>query len=52
MSVMYQAVQDGAGDRGIADAGMPVVDGELAGHHGGAGLATVVNHLQDVTAFC
>jgi hypothetical protein len=37
MSVVNQAMEDGIDDGGIPDISMPVFDGKLASHEGGAG---------------
>ena len=36
MSVVDQAVEDGVGEGGITEIGVPAIDGELAGDEGGA----------------
>jgi hypothetical protein len=43
-----EPVQDGVGQGGVADGGMPVLDGKLAGHDGRACPVAVVEHLQQV----
>jgi len=48
MSVVDQPVQDGIGQGGVADGGMPVFDGQLAGHDGRARSVAVVEHLKQV----
>ncbi len=48
MSVMQEPVQDGIGDRGVADPAMPVFDGELCGDDGGVPFGTVVHDLQQI----
>ena len=48
---MQQAVADGIGQGRVADIGMPVTDGALAGDDGGAGLVAVFDDLQQVPAF-
>ena len=51
MSVMNQPVEDGVGDGGIADALMPVSDGELTGQEGRTGATAVFDHLQEIPSF-
>ena len=34
VGVVDEPVEDGVGDRGVADHFVPVIDGELAGHNG------------------
>ncbi len=31
MAVMHEPIEDGIGERGFADAGVPLIDGELTG---------------------
>lgn len=50
MGVVNQAVQDGVGQRGVADGGMPVVHRKLAGDHRRARIVAVVEDLQEVAA--
>ncbi len=50
MRVVHQAVEDGVGDGGIANGLMPVLYGELAGHHGGPPSVPVLQDLQQVSA--
>ena len=45
---MDEPIKDGIGQRGIAEVGMPVVHGELAGHQGGAPGVAVVEEFQEV----
>ncbi len=47
---MNQPVQDGIGERGVADGFVPMLDGQLAGDEGGAGAVTVVKDFQQVAA--
>lgn len=48
MGVVDQPVEDGIGERGVADGGVPVFDGKLAGHDGRARAVAVVEHLQQI----
>lgn len=48
MSVVDQPVPDGIGQGGVADGGMPMLNGKLAGHDGQAGPVAVIEHLQQV----
>ena len=50
MGVVEEAVADGVGEGGIADEGVPLGDGELAGQDGGAGAVPVVEEFEEVTA--
>ena len=49
MGAVDEAVEDGVGDGGIVEPGMPVVDGQLAGDDGGFAGA-VVDDFQEVVA--
>ena len=49
---MYQPVEDGVGEGVIADGGIPLVDGQLAGHECGAGVVAVVHDVHEVMALC
>jgi hypothetical protein len=40
-----EAVEDGIGDCRIDDHLMPVIDGELTGHDGGAAAVAIVDEL-------
>ena len=50
VAVMHQPVEDGVGERGIADGGVPLVDGNLAGHDGGAALISIVDDFEQIAA--
>lgn len=50
MIALHDAVQDGVGDGGIADPGVPVLDRQLAGDDGALGAGAVVDDLQKVRA--
>jgi hypothetical protein len=45
---VHQTIQDGIGQRGVADGGVPVIDGQLAGNDGRARSMSVVEHFQQV----
>ncbi len=45
---MHQAVEDGVGECGLTQVGMPVRDGQLAGDDGGAAIETVIEDFQDI----
>jgi len=47
---VHQAVEDGVGQRGVADEIVPFVDGELAGGQCRAGAVPVFEDLQPVAA--
>ena len=47
---MHQPVEDGIGEGVIADGGIPLVDGELAGYQGGGGLIAVIHEGHEVMA--
>ena len=54
---MHQPVEDGIGEGVIAegviaDDGIPLVDGELAGDEGGGNLIAVVHEVHEVMALC
>ncbi len=48
IGVMDEPIEDGVGQGGIAQIGMPVVHGELAGRQGGAPGVAVVEEFQEV----
>lgn len=48
MGVVHEAVNERISDRGIRDRRVPLVNGQLGGHDGGAGLVTVVDDFQHV----
>ena len=50
MRVVEQAVADGVGLVGVADDGVPVGDGQLAGDEGGGALGPVLDDLGEVAA--
>lgn len=49
---MDQAAEDGVGVGGIADQCVPLIDGKLAGHDGGAAAVAILEDLQEVVAGC
>ena len=52
LSMMKQAMKDGASCRNIVEQFAPFFDGPVGGHHGGAFFITAHNDLQeDFTAF-
>ena len=51
MRVVEQAVADGVGLVGVADDGVRVGDGQLAGDEGGGPLGPVLDDLGEVAAF-
>ena len=48
---VHEPVEDGVGQRRIADVVVPVLDGELAGDEGGAHADAIVEEFQQVGAF-
>jgi len=48
MGVVDDAVEDGVGDGGFADDGVPSVDRDLAGDEGGAAAAALLDDLQEI----
>ena len=50
--IMDKPVEDGIGEGVIADGGIPLVDGQLAGYQGGGGLVAVVHEVHEVVALC
>jgi len=46
---MQQPVTNGIGHGGVANVGMPVFNGTLAGNKGGSGLVAVFDHVQQVS---
>ena len=49
---MDKSVEDSIGQGVIADDGIPLVDGQLAGYQGGGGPVTVVHDMHEVVALC
>jgi len=49
VGVVHQAVEDAIGEGGVADLGVPVGHGELAGEDGGAQRVAVFADLQKVS---
>ena len=47
---MHEPVEDGIGVGGFADHFVPVLDGQLAGHQGGAALVAVLEDVQQIAA--
>ena len=47
---MHQAVEDGIGEGGVADHGVPFLDRQLTGREGGAPSVAVFEDFQQVTA--
>ncbi len=50
MGVVDQSIQDGIGQRGISDLGMPFIHRELSGHEGGTEAVTAFEEFQEVPA--
>jgi hypothetical protein len=50
VGVVDEAVEDGVGQRGVTDGGMPVINRKLAGHDRRARAVPVVEHLQQIAA--
>ena len=48
VGVVNEAVEDGVSQGRVGGDGVPLIDGELRGHDGGAGLTTIVDDLQQV----
>jgi hypothetical protein len=46
VGVVNEAIQDGIGEGGVGDVVMPVIDGELAGHEGGAGAVSFLDDFE------
>jgi len=51
MGVVYQTVEDGVGDGGVADLLVPVIHGKLAGDDGGGMAVSFFKDLQEVSSF-
>ena len=49
---MYEPLEDGIGEGVIADDGIPLVDRQLADHHGGGGVVAVIRDVHEVVALC
>lgn len=50
MRAVEQAIADGVGEVGIADAGVPVFGRELAGDEGRGTLTAIFDYFDEVTA--
>ena len=50
MGVVNDAIEDGIGQRRIADDLVPTVDRHLAGDHDGTGVISVLDDLQQIAA--
>jgi hypothetical protein len=50
VGVVYEAVEDGVGEGGIADQAVPFVDGQLARDEGGFATMPVIEDLEEVPA--
>ena len=50
VGVVDEPIEDGIGQGGIVEVGVPVVHGELAGDHGGSAVVAVVEEFQQVAA--
>ena len=50
VSVVDQPVEYGVGQGGVADGGVPLVDGQLAGGDGGASAVAIFEHFEQVAA--
>lgn len=45
---MDEPVEDGIGDGAIAEIGMPLIDGQLAGDERGAAIVTVIEYFEQI----
>jgi len=50
MCTVDKTIQDGVGERRIADVVMPVVDGQLTGHDAGSVAGTIVEEFEEIVA--
>lgn len=50
MSAVQKAIQDGVGERRVADVFVPVLDGQLAGDQSGSGADAIVQQLEQIGA--
>ena len=48
MAVMHEPIEDGVGERRLAEVGVPGVDRQLADDEGRAGVDAVVEDLEQV----
>ena len=48
MSVMHESVKDTVGDGGVPDLLVPLGDGDLRSHDGGAGLITLFTDFPEI----
>ena len=51
MGVVHQAVHGGAGQQGVAEHGVPLVRGSVAGDDHGSALVAVTDDLIEVVGF-
>ena len=51
MGVVYEPVEDGVREGGVADDAVPVLEGKLGGDKGGAPLVTLLDDLEEVSSF-
>ena len=51
MGVAHQPVEDGIAKRGVPDAGVPVVDGQLTGDQRGAAPDPILDAFEEITPF-
>ena len=47
---MDEPIEDGVGECWIADCGVPLIDGQLAGGDGGASAVALFEHFEQVAA--
>src|SRR4051812_28849661 len=50
VAAVHQAIQDGIGQRRVAEPLVPAIDGQLAGHYGRSTVVAVFQHFQHVAA--
>ena len=48
MGPLEEPVEDGVGQGGVGHGAVPGLDGKLAGDHGGAELATILDDLEEI----
>ncbi len=51
VGVVQESVTDGIRQRRVADVGIPITNGALAGNDGSSQLVVVLNHFKEVAAF-
>ena len=48
VGVVHESVEDGLGDRAVAEGGVPLVERELTGDEGGASVVAVIQDFEKI----